>query len=111
LNPAADIDSHLTRRSGNREAVIYDAIYCSGDVLDTETNFGCGGTCHQVSGGASILLKQDSKKGAQPTASLFSDSYCKNKIASAGIYSGQYSGCTNVNDNDVFNSVYLYYDC
>jgi hypothetical protein len=109
LNPAADIDSPLTRRGGNHEAVIYDAIYCSGDVLATVVNFGCGGTCHQVTGGASIFLKQDSTKGAQPTANLFTDSNCKNKLGSAGIYSGQYSGCTNPNGD--FNSVYLYYNC
>jgi hypothetical protein len=109
LNPATDIDSHLIRRDGNHEAVFYDGILCSGNTLDTQVNFGCGGECHQVSGGGSILLKQDSTKGKQPSANLYSDSYCTTQIGKAGIYSGEHSGCTN--SNGLFNSVYLYYGC
>ncbi|KAN0085007.1 hypothetical protein V8E54_001474 [Elaphomyces granulatus] len=108
-NPAIDTNSLLVPRGGNHEATVWSNPGCSGTDLLTQVNFGCGGTCYQVSNAYSILLQQSSKWGAQPTANLYSDSNCKSQVAKAGIYSGEYSGCTNT-DYGV-NSIYLYYNC
>jgi hypothetical protein len=112
LNPATVIDSHLTRRAGNHEAVIYTSIYCSGDVLHTEVNFGCGGTCFRFQGGASIFLQQDSNSRPYSTADLFSDSDCQTLVGRTDL-SGLFSRCYPMGpESDItFNSFYLYNNC
>ncbi|KAN0073129.1 hypothetical protein V8E54_008349 [Elaphomyces granulatus] len=92
-NTAIDADSLLVPRKGDIEATVWSNPGCTGTDLLTQVNFGCGGTCYQVSNAYSILL-QRSNKGPKPTATLFADSNCKSQLASAGIYNGEYSGCT-----------------
>jgi hypothetical protein len=94
---------------GDHSANVYNGLYCSGDSLGRWINFGCGGTCHTVSDGWSVLLYQTTSGNPKPTADFFSDTGCKNKVLHAGIESGQVAGCTN--SNSQFNSFYLYYNC
>jgi hypothetical protein len=96
-------------RSGHHRAIIYNGAGCTGNTLDTEIDFGCGGTCHQVSNIASVLLVQDGTGNPKPTADFFSDGNCKTSIAHAGIFKGEHSGCTNM--PSTASSFYLYFDC
>ncbi|KAN0112452.1 hypothetical protein V8E51_005403 [Hyaloscypha variabilis] len=106
--PAVE-EAALEARSGDHYAVVYNGAGCTGSSLDVEINFGCGGTCHQVGGIASILLSQAGTGNPKPTAELYSDSNCENGITHAGIFSGQNDGCTNT--AETANSFYLYFNC
>jgi hypothetical protein len=108
-NPAVDTDSLLAPRGGNYQAVLWSNTGCSGTNLLTQVDFGCGGTCYQVSNANSIALSQDTTGGKKPTANLYSDSNCETFIVKAGILSGNHDGCTNT--PYPVNSVYLYFGC
>ncbi|KAK3937232.1 hypothetical protein QBC46DRAFT_411363 [Diplogelasinospora grovesii] len=103
--------TNLTARSGNHYANVYSGSYCSGTDLGSTANFGCGGTCHYASDNIySIFLDQDGTGNPKPTASLFSGTNCDGtQVASAGILSGEHSGCTNL--NIPARSYYLYFNC
>jgi hypothetical protein len=103
--------TNLAARSGNHEANVYSGSFCSGTGLGSTVNFGCGGTCHQTGSDIySILLNQDGTGNPKPTASLFSGSNCDGtQVASAGIFSGEHSGCTNL--GSPARSYYLYFNC
>jgi hypothetical protein len=104
-----DTDSLLAPRGGNHYAVVWSNPGCSGTNLLTQVNYGCGGTCYQVSNAFSINLSQDTTGGAKPTANLFSDSNCKDSVAKAGIFKGNNDGCTSTQYG--VNSLYLYFNC
>jgi hypothetical protein len=114
LNPAANIDSSLIRRDGIHAAVIYGGMYCSGVSVFSKASFGCGGECYSFTNGTSILLTKDTESDlkASPTASLFADSSCQDIMRSAGILSKNHAACTSLESTEqLFNSVYLYYNC
>ncbi|KFY04370.1 hypothetical protein V491_09376 [Pseudogymnoascus sp. VKM F-3775] len=112
LGSAMAIDTeavNIVERSGDHYANVYGGQYCSGDVLAAVPEFGCGGQCHKITNGVSILLGQSGTGNPKPTASYFSDSNCQHQIGSAGIYAGEHTGCTN--SGQFFNSFYLYFNC
>ncbi|KAK1753651.1 hypothetical protein QBC47DRAFT_415421 [Echria macrotheca] len=102
---------NLMARSGNHEANVYTGNFCSGNSVGSTVNFGCGGVCHTANQDIwSILLNQDGTGNPKPTADLFSGSNCDgNKVSHAGIFSGEHSGCTNL--NSPARSYYLYFNC
>ncbi|KAK3690531.1 hypothetical protein B0T22DRAFT_481704 [Podospora appendiculata] len=101
---------HVERRGGDHHSVVYDGDGCSGDTLDTQINFGCGGTCHQVSNIQSVLLVQATTGNPKPTADFFASSDCTgSRVLHAGIFSGEHSGCSDM--PSTANSYYLYYNC
>ncbi|PGH12964.1 hypothetical protein AJ79_03937 [Helicocarpus griseus UAMH5409] len=104
-------EAGLVVRSGDRQASVYSGSGCSGVTLGADRNFGCGGTCHQTSSPIfSILLVQENVGNPKPTASLFAGRNCDGEqVASAGIFAGEHSGCTNLGKGAY--SYYLYYDC
>ncbi|KFZ18094.1 hypothetical protein V502_04308 [Pseudogymnoascus sp. VKM F-4520 (FW-2644)] len=67
---------NIAERSGSHFANAYSGGSCSGSVLASVKDFGCGGQCHKVSGGHSILLNQEGTGNPKPTASYFSDEGC-----------------------------------
>ncbi|KFY21631.1 hypothetical protein V493_07241, partial [Pseudogymnoascus sp. VKM F-4281 (FW-2241)] len=99
----------LAERSGKHFANAYSANSCSGQVLATVHEFGCGGQCHRVSGGHSILLSQEGTGNPKPTAAYYSDENCQHHLGDAGIFKGEHSGCTN--SRETFGSFYLYFNC
>lgn len=95
--------------NGWRSASLYSAPYCTAENVGYYYNFGCGGTCYQISGARSILLYQESAGNPVPTADLFSDTNCKNKVTHAGIWKGNVAGCSSW--DTTAQSVYLYWNC
>jgi len=124
LNPPAGIEPHLIRKSPSYlNATIYDGPLCLGNILYDSDDFGCDlDGCITFPGGAiaaSIFLRrQHTYPGSDyPTASLFSDSNCQNKIASAGVNTDEHGSCTPEfgpsGELELWNfsSVRLYYGC
>lgn len=100
----------VERAEESRTAAIYDAEGCSGDTVGAKANFGCQGECFSTDGpGFSILLTQGSTGNPKPTASLFSDSNCRQQIGSAGIFKKEHSGCTTFGKE--IRSYRVYYNC
>jgi hypothetical protein len=108
-----ELNNALERRGGDHWANLYSGTHCSGNSVGSISNFGCSNTCYKVSGGSglSVLLYQSTTGNPKPTASFFSDDYCSDQIFSAGIWSGQLSGCTDSPNGQYFRSFHVYYNC
>jgi len=89
---------------------LYDSQYCSGNILNTLVDFGCGGQCFPLPyAGMSVYLDQDKGGNPKPTIDVFSDSNCQTKVGHDGISGNQNGGCTN--SDTPFLSYYAYFDC